>query len=157
MARGRLTVEAYPPNDEAHPVRGFLSFVDNAVDSTTGTIKLKGNFRNSDLKLWPGEFLNVSLRLSDRPNAIVVPSQAVQTGQSGPYVFVVKTSTGESKTESIVDLRTVTLGPSEGDETSIESGLSPGEVVVTEGVDRLQKGTKVSLPQEKGAKPKAGP
>ena len=138
MARGRLTVEAYPPNDEAHPVRGFLSFVDNAVDSTTGTIKLKGNFRNSDLKLWPGEFLNVSLRLSDRPNAIVVPSQAVQTGQSGPYVFVVKN-------DLTVDSRPVITSTTFGADTVIEKGLQAGEKVVTDGQIRLAPGAKVEI------------
>lgn len=151
MANGRLMVEAYPPNDEAHPVRGVLTFVDNAVDTTTGTIKLKGTFSNSDLRLWPGEFLNVSLRLSDRPNAMVVPSQAVQTGQSGAYVFVVKN-------DMTVDSRPVVTSTTFGADTVIEKGLEAGEKVVTDGQIRLAPGTKVEIksPTESPGQPASG-
>ncbi|MGD0921597.1 MAG: hypothetical protein ABSA70_07535, partial [Terriglobia bacterium] len=83
---------------ELHPVPGTLTFVDNTVDNTTGTIRLKGTFANPERRLWPGQFVNAVLKLTQRPNAIVVPSQAVQTGQSGQYVFVIKPDlTAESR------------------------------------------------------------
>jgi membrane fusion protein, multidrug efflux system len=148
MASGKLMVEAYPPSDSARPARGVLTFVDNAVDSTTGTIKLKGTFANSDLRLWPGEFLNVVLRLSARPNATVVPSQAVQTGQSGEYVFVVTP-------DKTAEMRPVKTGQTIGGDTVIESGLQPGETVVTDGQLRLAPKMKVEVkaPTENLAQP----
>lgn len=138
MAAGSLAVAAIIPNDELHPVQGNLTFVDNTVDNTTGTIRLKGTFANLDGRLWPGQFVNVVLKLTSQPNAVVVPSQAVQTGQAGQYVFVIKTDlTAES--------RPVVPGSTVGGETVIEKGLQPGERVVTDGQLRLAPGTKVEV------------
>ncbi len=138
MTTGKLKVEAIIPNDEQHPAQGTLTFVNNAVDSGTGTILLKGTFANSERHLWPGQFVNVVLTLAKRPNAVVVPSQAVQTGQSGQYVFVVKS-------DHTVDSRPVVLGSSLGGEAVIEKGLQPGETVVTDGQLRLVPRAKVKV------------
>jgi len=138
MARGKLAVTALPPNDEGAPASGLINFIDNAVDATTGQIKVKGTFPNTDRHLWPGQFVNVSVTLSTEPNAIVVPSMAVQTGQQGTYVFVVKP-------DQTVDLRPVTVERSSGDLSVIKTGVTPGETVVTDGQLRLNPGTRVSI------------
>jgi membrane fusion protein, multidrug efflux system len=135
-----LRVEAILPGADQQPLRGQLKFIDNAVDPTTGTIKLKGDFANTDRKLWPGQFVDIQLTLTTTPNAIVVPSQAVQTGQQGQYVFVVKS-------DMTADLRPVVALRSVGGETVIESGVQPGDRVVTDGHLRLQKGSKVEIKQ----------
>jgi multidrug efflux system membrane fusion protein len=137
-ARGKLRVEALIPHQEDNPVRGTLSFIDNNVDLTTGTIKLKGTFQNTDRRLWPGQFVNVVLTLSERPNAIVVPAQAVQTGQEGQYVFVVKA-------DNTVESRPVTVVRTAENQSVIEKGLQPGDKVVTDGQLRLVSGTKVEI------------
>ncbi len=138
MASGRLRVKVVIPNDEIHPVEGVLTFVDNAVDATTGTIRLKGTFANKEARLWPGQFVNVSLTLAAQPNAVVVPSQAVQTGQQGQYVFVVKP-------DLTAEARPVVVNRSLGGETVIDGGLQPGEKVVTDGQLRLVPGAKVEV------------
>lgn len=140
LASGRLVARASIPNDPRPPVEGSLSFLDNYVDSTTGTIRLKATFTNSDSRLWPGQFVDVKLRLEDRPNAIVVPGAALQTGQQGNYVYVVKG-------DKTVEMRVVTPGPRVDNFTSITAGLQPGEAVVTEGALRLVPGMKVRLVQ----------
>jgi multidrug efflux system membrane fusion protein len=139
MDKGPLAVQATPYGDSAAQ-SGKLSFVDNSVDNTTGTIKLKGTFPNADHKLWPGQFSNVSLRLSQQENATVVPSQAVQTGASGDFVFVV---TSDSSAEQ----RTVKVARTVGPDAVIASGISPGETVVTDGQLRLLPGIKVQIRQ----------
>jgi membrane fusion protein, multidrug efflux system len=138
MARGKLAVTALPPNDQGAPASGLVTFIDNAVDQTTGQIKVKGTFPNTDRRLWPGQYVNVSVTLSTEPNAIVVPSLAVQTGQQGTYVFVVKP-------DQTVDLRPVSVERNSGDESVIKTGVTPGETVVTDGQLRLNPGTKVSV------------
>jgi membrane fusion protein, multidrug efflux system len=138
MARGRLSVAALAPDDSGPPSVGEVNFVDNAVDITTGTIKIKGTFPNTDRRLWPGQFVNVNVTLSAEPNAIVVPSLAVQTGQQGTYMFVVKP-------DQTVDLRTVVVERTSGDESVLKSGATPGETVVTDGQLRLVPGTRVSI------------
>ena len=90
LCSSKLKVDAIIPNDPTAPESGSISFLDNAVDTTTGTIKLKGTFANSARRLWPGQFVNVAMTLTIRPNAVVVPTQAIQTGQEGQFVFVVK-------------------------------------------------------------------
>jgi membrane fusion protein, multidrug efflux system len=135
-----LRVEAVLPGQEGPPMRGKLTFIDNAVDPTTGTIRLKGEFANSDRKLWPGQFADILLTLTTTPNAVVVPSQAVQTGQQGQYVFVIKQ-------DMTADQRPVVVKRSLGGETVIDSGVQPGERVVTDGHLRLQKGAKVEIKQ----------
>jgi multidrug efflux system membrane fusion protein len=126
-------------DDDSTPPRiGKLTFIDNTVDSTTGTIRLKATFPNSDRKLWPGEFVHVTLRLQIQPNALVVPNQVVQTGQDGTYAFVVKA-------DRTVESRPVVTGTRVGDELVIEKGLQLGETVVTEGQLRLAPGSRMML------------
>ncbi len=137
-ARGKLEVEAMPPDDVSRPERGILTFFNNTVDSTTGSILLRATFQNTKKRLWPGQFVNVVLRLTSRPNAVVAPTQAVQTGQAGTYVFVI----GPQLT---VDSRLVVVGATIGGETVIEKGLQPGEKVVTDGQLRLFPGAKVEV------------
>jgi multidrug efflux system membrane fusion protein len=138
MATGKLRVEALVPNDEVPPGEGVISFIDNAVDTATGTIKLKGTFANRESRLWPGQFANVILTLTSEPNAIVVPSQAVQTGQQGQYVFVVKA-------DLTVESRAVMAGRTTDGETVIQKGLSADERVVTDGQIRLYPGARVEI------------
>jgi multidrug efflux system membrane fusion protein len=138
MAGGRLKVRAGVPNDPQHPEDGFVSFINNTVDTTTGTILLKGTFANAEKRLWPGQFVNVVLTLTSRPNAVVAPSQAVQTGQQGQYSFVVKD-------DHTVDLRPIISGLTVGGNTVIEKGLHPGETVVTDGQLMLYPGARVEV------------
>ena len=138
MALGKLQVEALVPMNEEKPEKGVITFIDNAVDSHTGTIRLKGTFANRERKLWPGQFVNVVLTLTTEPNAIVVPSQAIQTGQEGQYVFVVKQ-------DLTVESRPVVAGRTIGAETVIQKGLHVDEKVVTDGQLRLYPGAKVEI------------
>jgi multidrug efflux system membrane fusion protein len=138
MSQGTLRVTATPPKDDAPPAVGKISFVDNQVDQTTGTIRLKGTFSNEDRRLWPGQFLNVIVTLTSDPNAIVVPTAAVQAGQQGPYVFIVK----DDKT---VDMRSVVVSRTSASETVLASGVKPGETVVTDGHLRLVPGSRISV------------
>jgi len=112
--------------------------VDNAVDPTTGTIQLKALFPNNNKALWPGQFVNVALTLSIQPDAILVPTQAVQTGQEGSYLFVVGA-------DGTVEARPVVVGRTVHSETVIERGVSPGERVVTDGQLRLATGVQVDV------------
>ena len=116
----------------------MVTFIDNAVDATTGTIKVKATFENGDHQLWPGQFVDVVLTLMQQPNAITIPSVAVQTGQQGQYVYVVKS-------DSTVENRTVNVVRTVGQESVIEKGLQPGERVVTDGQLRLQPGARVEI------------
>jgi multidrug efflux system membrane fusion protein len=122
---------------------GELTFLDNTVDATTGTILLKATFPNQNEVLWPGEYVDVVLRLATEPGAIVVPSQAVQTGQAGQYVYVVK---GDLTVES----RPVTVSRTHGPLAIVTNGLQPGERVVTDGQLRLAPGSKVEIKQTEG-------
>jgi membrane fusion protein, multidrug efflux system len=138
MPLRKLTVQAIIPNDEVHPEEGFVSFVDNTVDTATGTIRLKGTFANKEKRLWPGQFVDVVLTLTEQPNAIVVPSRAVQTGQEGQYVFVVKP-------DLTVESRPLVVGRTHNNETVIAKGLKAEEKVVTDGQLRLYPGAKVDI------------
>ena len=133
-----LGVTASYENMEGEPPAGELTFVDNAVDEMTGTIQLKATFANADGKLWPGQFVQVALTLSELTNAIVVPSQAVQAGQSGSFIFVVKA-------DQTVEARPVKTGLTHAGQTVIATGLSAGETVVTDGQLRLVPGAKVDV------------
>jgi multidrug efflux system membrane fusion protein len=137
MASGKLKVAAVIPNDP-QPAEGQLSFVDNAVDTATGTIKLKGTFANEDRRLWPGQFVDAVLTLTTQPNAIVVPTQAVQNGQQGQFVFVVKP-------DLTVESRPITVSRAVDNQSIIQGGLQPGERVVTDGQLRLVPGAKVEI------------
>jgi membrane fusion protein, multidrug efflux system len=144
MAKGPLAVEVVPPDSrEARPT-GRLIFVDNAVDPSTGTIRLRAQFENADATLWPGQFVNVSLRLYEQPDALVVPSTAVQTGPEGQYVYVVSE-------EMVADVRRITVQRAEGERTIVAKGLAKDELVVVRGQLRLGPKTRVQI-----AKPAAG-
>jgi len=137
MAQGKVRVLASPP-DSGEVETGDLTFIDNAVDMTTGTIKLKGTFANSNRKLWPGQFVQVTLRLGASRDALLVPLEAVQNGQDGQFVFVVKH-------DMTVDARPVVAGARVEKDQVIEQGLRPGETVVTEGQLRLAPGVRVKV------------
>ena len=141
MGRRALTVTANYENLVGEPPVGELTFVDNSVDATTGTILVKATFPNADGKLWPGQYVQLALQLDELTNAVVVPSQAVQTGQNGQFVFVVKA-------DQTVEPRAVTAGVTVKGETAITAGLSAGETVVTDGQLRLAPGTVVTFKQE---------
>ena len=136
-AAGLLSVEARPPHQTQTLATGELTFINNAVDQTTAMIQLKATFANADNALWPGQFVDVVLTLTRR-TAIVVPSQAIQAGQQGPFVFVVKP-------DQTVESRPVVPGTRLGAETIIEQGLRAGERVVTDGQLRLVPGAKVEV------------
>lgn len=138
---GKLAVVA--TSEEGAKETGTLSFYENTVDTTTGTIKLKATFGNEDRKLWPGQFVRVTLKLEDRPDAITVPSQAVQSGQDGTFVFLVGP-------DQKVQMRPVTAGQRIGDDTVVEKGVSVGDTVVTEGTLRLIPGARVNVREPGG-------
>ena len=134
-AVGSLQVVARPPRQQETLATGELTFVNNAVDTTTAMIQLKATFANENNALWPGQFVDVAMVITSR-TAIVVPSQAIQPGQQGPYVFVVKP-------DQTVESRLVTPGVRLGAETTVEKGLKPAERVVTDGQLRLVPGARI--------------
>ena len=143
VGKDPLLVMAASPETGGQPIEGRLTFVDNAVDPASDTIKLKATFPNTDLRLWPGQFTRVTLRLATLSNATVVPSQAVQTGQDGQFVFVVKQ-------DSTVDVRPVIVAQRIGETVVIGKGLTPGERIVTEGQLRLEQGTLIQATDSAG-------
>src|SRR6266568_2276873 len=156
MASEKVAVRAYPEGGESTVETGTLTFVENAVDSTTGTIRLKALFENAETKLWPGEFVRVVVRLNESADSIVVPVAAVQTGQDGKFVFVVKP-------DMTVEARPVVTSRTVGREIVVEKGLIGGETVVTEGQLRLVPGSRVQSkpeprkPEARSQKPEAKP
>jgi multidrug efflux system membrane fusion protein len=136
--RESLHVAASPSGDTNSSAIGELTFIDNSVDTNTGTILLKGTFANSDTVLWPGQFVQTSLVLSNLTQATVVPSQAVQTGQNGEFIFVVKS-------DDTAEARPITAGITFQGDRVITSGLKPGETVVIDGQVKLTAGAKVSV------------
>jgi len=138
QADGQLKVRATFPAGAHAPIDGKLSFIDNTADITTGTIKLKAEFANTDKALWPGQFVNVVLTLYEQKDAVVAPSAAVQSGPAGQYVYVVKP-------DSTVEMRVIKVARAEGDDTVVASGLKAGEQVVTIGQLRLAPGTRVNI------------
>ena len=130
MNSRKLPVQVSPQNDPGKVARGTLSVIDNTVDPSTGTIRLKAVFGNEQRLLWPGQFLNVTLTLDTRNDATVVPSEAVQAGPQGQFVYIVKP-------DETAEPRPVTAGASIGRKIIIEKGLTPGENVVTDGQLRL--------------------
>jgi multidrug efflux system membrane fusion protein len=141
-SQGKLKVKAQMPNDSRGAI-GELTFMDNTVDRQTGTIKLKGTFTNTDRRLWPGQFVNVTLTLTTQPNAITVPAPAVQTGQQGQYVYVVKS-------DKSVEQRKVQIARTLGQDAIIASGIQPGETVVTDGQLHLTPASKVDIKSAPG-------
>ncbi len=144
-AQGTLPASAIAPTDDGRPSTGRINFIDNAVDPTTGTIKVKGTFPNQDRRLWPGQFVNVTVTLTSDPAAVVVPSAAVQTGQQGTYVFVVHA-------DQTVELRPVTVARLAGNDTVVQTGVASGDVVVTDGHLRLVPGSRISVKNSNAAK-----
>jgi membrane fusion protein, multidrug efflux system len=146
----KLAVLVYPKGQTTNPAEGYLSFIDNGVDTTTGTVKLKATFANKDRRLWPGEFVDVVLQLSVQKNAIVVQTKAVQSGQQGDYVYVV---TPQDTAES----RAVKTSGTYQDLTVVSSGLKAGERVIVGGHLRVAPNAKVVIVQgtKAGTQPNA--
>ncbi len=138
MNKGKLAVDAYSRDDQTKIATGFLTTIDNQIDVTTGTGKLKAVFDNRDRSLWPNQFVNIHLLLEVRKNNIVVPSAAIQRGPQGTYVFAVKP-------DKTAEMRNVTVTISQGNFVAISQGLQAGDTVVTDGQDKLQPGTKVEI------------
>jgi multidrug efflux system membrane fusion protein len=138
LAAGKLIVMAASAGHEDEPVKGELTFVDNSVNTATGTILLKATFGNKDQVLWPGQFVNVTVQLASQPYAVAVPSRAVQTGQDGQYVFVLKP-------DNTVEYRTVTVDRIVGLEAIIAKGIQSKDRVVTDGQLRLFPGAQVKV------------
>ena len=138
MAAGTIRVEAKAPSDTGGPSIGKIDFIDIAVDATSGTIKVKGTFPNEDRRLTPGQFVNVNVTLTTDAGATVVPTAAVQSGQQGTFVYVIKA-------DKTVELRPVTIARTHGDDSIVGSGVTAGETVVTDGQLRLVPGSRVSI------------
>jgi multidrug efflux system membrane fusion protein len=146
----KMEVQVYTADNpgSAEPITGFVSFVNNTVEQSTATIRLKATFQNRDRRLWPGQTINVLLTLGVQPKAVVVPSQAIQSGQSGSYAFVVRQ-------DQTAELRLVSVSRSTNGETVIEKGLSPGETVVTDGQLLLTSGARVSIKDQNSGRQEA--
>jgi multidrug efflux system membrane fusion protein len=136
-----LTASATLPQGDLVAKEGKVIFTDNTVDATTGTVKIKAIFDNKDSKLWPGQYVNVVLNLTTIPNAVTVPTTAVQAGQNGSFVWLV---TGKDQ----VHLQPVKTGPVAGADTSITEGLKAGDKVVTDGQIQLSEGAKITVKTE---------
>jgi membrane fusion protein, multidrug efflux system len=132
----KLAVDAYDRSDKVKLARGSLLTVDNQIDPATGTVKLKAQFANEEMSLFPNQFANVRMLLDVRRDAVLVPGAAIQRGTPGTFVYVIKP-------DNTVTVRVVKLGPVQGDNVSIEAGLAPGEQVVVDGADKLREGAKV--------------
>jgi multidrug efflux system membrane fusion protein len=148
----RILVEALDrdQNQKNQLATGVLLTVDNQIDTTTGTVRLKAQFPNDDSRLFPNQFVNVRMLIDVRRDVTTVASAALQRGARGPFVYLVKD-------DRTVTLREVKTGPAEGDSTVIEAGIEAGELVVVDGMDRLREGAKVELPTgEKGSPRKSG-
>lgn len=143
---GTLTLEITLPQDPDHTIKGDLFFVDNTIDLSTGTILLKGRVSNENMQLWPGEFVRVRVILRVKKDAILVPTQVVQTGQQGKYIFV-------AKPDNTVELRQVKVSEILNNQIVIEEGLAMGESVVQTGQINLKNGSKISI-QNKDTAPK---
>jgi multidrug efflux system membrane fusion protein len=138
MTRGPLEVEVVPTDLQQQHPRGRLIFIDNAVDPSTGTIRLRAQFDNVEAALWPGQFVNISLQLYEQSNALIVPTQAVQSGPEGEYVYVIDA-------EMVAELRRVKVQRTDGDRSIIGEGVTKGELVVTRGQLRLGPKVKVQI------------
>lgn len=141
----QLTVEAFDREQKRKLATGTLLTVDNQIDPTTGTVRLKAVFPNDDSELFPNQFVNARLLLDIKRDVTLVPSAAVQRGPKGPFVYVVNNE------DQTVGVRAVTVGVMQGEEASIETGLASGELVVVDGTEKLREGSKVEL------RPSAGP
>jgi membrane fusion protein, multidrug efflux system len=149
IERRALHVTVTIPQNSGRPVEGTLTFVDNTVDSTTGTIHLRGTFENSQDRLWPGLYVSVLLTLSQQPKATVVPAHSIVTTQQGSYVYVVKAN-------NTVEQRTVLPNRTIDNDTVVDKGLQPGEIIVTDGQVNLVPGAKIEA-KNSGPEPKDEP
>jgi len=150
LSQGKSEVTAFIEGDETNPEKGELAAIDNAVDKTTGTIKVKGLFANTNNRLWPGQFLRVSLKLSEIKGALIVPSKAVQTGVNGEFVYVVNLSPSSDR-GGVVDLRLVKTGMIIDGQTVLEKGVNADERVVTDGHVLLTPGRAVEIKESQKA------
>jgi multidrug efflux system membrane fusion protein len=141
-AGARLRVEAYDREMKTKIAQGWLETIDNQIDPTTGTVKLRANFDNRDGALFPNQFVNAKLLVEEKNGVTLIPTAAVQRNSQQTYVFLVKP-------DSTVTVKTITIGTTEGDESEVTAGLAPGDAVVMTGVDRLQEGTKVRFQKTK--------
>jgi multidrug efflux system membrane fusion protein len=146
MAQGQLSVDAFGPDNKTVIDRGALKVVDNQIDQATGTIKLKAEFPNADLQLWPGQFVNVQLLVDTLKQVVVVSTAAVQRGPNGPFVFVIKD-------DNTVAMRPVTVTQQDEAQSVITSGLQSGERVATTGFNQLADGARVSVADGAGSAP----
>ena len=144
-----LPLTVYDRTNSTEIAQGKLGSVDNQVDATTGTVKLRAVFDNRDGKLFPQQFVNARLLVDRVQDAIIVPTSAVQLGAPGSYVYVVNA-------DSTVSIRVIKPGPVDGEQTAVLSGLEVGETVVNDGVDRLYDGAKVQLPEKRPSSDEAG-
>jgi len=149
-----LEVAAYNRDFTTQLAGGTLSALDNQVDATTGTVRLKAEFKNEDELLFPNQFVNVRLLVDTQQKAVLVPTAAVQRGQNFIYVYVMKKDPAKDAKESTVELRKITLGPTEGAEVVVTEGLVAGEMVVTDGLEKLQNGAAVTM-RDPNKKPSA--
>jgi multidrug efflux system membrane fusion protein len=145
MKQGTLTVEAYSRDDQTKMATGELGTIDNQIDQTTGTGRLKAMFQNKDSSLWPNEFVNARLLLESKKNAIVVPSAAIQRGPQGTFAYVVKA-------DKTAEVRPVTVSLAQGNLSAIGQGLAEGEIVVTDGQDKLKAGMMVDATAATGGR-----
>jgi multidrug efflux system membrane fusion protein len=136
MKNASLTVEAYSSDNNTKLATGKLQTIDNEIDQTTGTDKLKAVFDNTDNQLWPNQFVNAKLLLETRKNSTVVPTPAILRGPQGTFVYLVKP-------DKTVEARNVAISLQQGDTTVVTSGVNPGDAVVTDGQDKLQTGSKI--------------
>jgi multidrug efflux system membrane fusion protein len=143
MVKGKLAVEAYSRDDQTKLGTGALLTIDNQIDQTTGTGRLKAVFDNKDNALWPNQFVNIRLLLEVRKNSTTVPAAAILRGPQGTYVFV-------TKSDQTVQVRPVTVSFTQANVSALSSGIAPGEVVVTDGQDKLQDGSKIETRQPAG-------
>lgn len=148
-AGAKLPVEAWDHDMRKKLATGMLLTIDNQVDQTTGTVRFKGSFPNEDNSLFPNQFVNARLLLETKRNVVIVPAAAIQRSPDSMYVYLVKP-------DSTVEVRNVVSTLTEGDQAAIDSGLEPGDVVVIDGVDKLQPGSKVSLGGKGSGAPKSG-
>jgi multidrug efflux system membrane fusion protein len=146
MAQGTLSVDAFGPDNKTVIDRGTLKVVDNQIDQATGTIKLKAEFPNADLQLWPGQFVNVQLLVDTLKQVVVVSTAAVQRGPNGPFVFVIKD-------DNTVAMRPVTVTQQDEAQSVITSGLQSGERVAATGFNQLADGTRISVAGDAGSAP----
>lgn len=137
----KMSVTAYDRSNTTSLEGGYLETVDNQIDTTTGTVKLRAMFPNTGLGLFPNQFVNARLLVDVLKNAVIVPTSAVLNGSMGQFVYVVKP-------DNTVTVRPVKVGPVDGERSSIKSGLAAGERVVTDGSDRLREGAKITIPAD---------